>query len=290
MGDFKSGHDKSSDSLDVWHGCLQSLRHYLWGWSWRISGENNETKKNISTRIEEIDKIAENRLLSNSEWEERISLEEALDKMNLTEELQWKQKVGENWILQRDANTQFFHQFVNGRRRNKTIAFLENGDEEIRGQNAISAHIVDYYKGLFGHNEPCSMSLNSDFWPTELKLSEYDGLNLVKPFSMEEIKDVVMGMKENSAPGPNGYGVVFFKKFWEYIKEELKSMFNDFYNDKLDIQRLNYGVITLVPKLKEAKNIKHFRPICLLNVDFKCFTKVLTNRLIPVAKKIISKN
>jgi hypothetical protein len=58
----------------------------------------------------------------------------------------------------------------------------------------------------------------------------------------------------------------------------------------LDIQRLNYGVITLVPKLKEANNIKHFRPICLLNVDFKCFTKVLTNRLIPVAKKIISKN
>jgi hypothetical protein len=45
-----------------------------------------------------------------------------------------------------------------------------------------------------------------------------------------------------------------------------------------------------VPKLKEANNIKHFRPICLLNMDFKCFTKVLTNRPVPVAKKIISKN
>jgi hypothetical protein len=67
-------------------------------------------------------------------------------------------------------------------------------------------------------------------------------------------------------------------------------VFTNFYNDILDIQRLNYGVITLVPKLKEANNIKHFRPIYLLNVDFKCFTKVLTNRLIPVAKKIISKN
>ena len=67
-------------------------------------------------------------------------------------------------------------------------------------------------------------------------------------------------------------------------------MFKDFNKDQLDIKRLNYGVITLVPKLKEANNIKHFRPICLLNVDFKCFTKVLTNRLVPVAKKIISKN
>jgi hypothetical protein len=67
-------------------------------------------------------------------------------------------------------------------------------------------------------------------------------------------------------------------------------MFLDIYEDTLDVKRLNYGVITLVPKLKEANNIKHFRPICLLNVDFKCITKVLTNRLVPVAKKIIGKN
>lgn len=67
-------------------------------------------------------------------------------------------------------------------------------------------------------------------------------------------------------------------------------MFQDFWENKLDIKRLNYGVITLVPKLKDANTIKQFRPICLLNVDYKWFTKVLTNRLVPVAKKIIGKN
>ena len=66
-------------------------------------------------------------------------------------------------------------------------------------------------------------------------------------------------------------------------------MFKDFNKDQLDIKRLNYGVITLVPKLKEANNIKQFRPICLLHVDYKCFTKVLTNRLVPIAKKVVGK-
>jgi hypothetical protein len=149
---------------------------------------------------------------------------------------------------------------------------------------------VDYYKGLFGHNEPCSILLRSDFWPVDLQVSKEDKLELVKPFSIEEINEVVMGMKENSAPCPNGDGVVFFKKFWEFLKGDLMAMFTDSYNDKLDIKRLNYGVITLVPKLKEANNFKHFKPIGLLNVDFKCFTKVLTNILIPVAKKVISKD
>jgi hypothetical protein len=58
----------------------------------------------------------------------------------------------------------------------------------------------------------------------------------------------------------------------------------------LDIKRLNYGVITLVPKIKDAATIKQYRPICLLNVDYKGFTKVLTERLTPVAKGAIGPN
>ncbi|WVZ76758.1 hypothetical protein U9M48_024700, partial [Paspalum notatum var. saurae] len=38
---------------------------------------------------------------------------------------------------------------------------------------------------------------------------------------------------------------------------------------------------------KDAKHIKHFRLICLLNVSFKIFTKVTCNRLDRVANNII---
>jgi hypothetical protein len=51
---------------------------------------------------------------------------------------------------------------------------------------------------------------------------------------------------------------------------------------------MNYGIIILIPKLKEANNIKQNRIICFLNVDYKWFIKVLTMRLAKVANKIIS--
>jgi hypothetical protein len=51
---------------------------------------------------------------------------------------------------------------------------------------------------------------------------------------------------------------------------------------------LNFGVITLIPKLQEVNVIQQYRPICLLNVSFKIFTKVATNRLNMVADKVIS--
>ena len=65
-------------------------------------------------------------------------------------------------------------------------------------------------------------------------------------------------------------------------------MFDDFHRGHLNISRLNYGIITLIPKCKDAKQFQKFRPICLLNVSFKIFTKVLMNRLEKTAEKVIS--
>jgi len=131
-------------------------------------------------------------------------------------------------VLQGDANTYFFHQFANGRRRKKTIAYLDANEGEIRGQKEINDHIVDYYKKLFGPNDPCLMDLGDNFWPVELTLEESDKASLVLPFSMEEIKGVIMEMKENSAPGPNGFSVSFFKNSWDVIKWDVLKMFQDF--------------------------------------------------------------
>jgi hypothetical protein len=39
-------------------------------------------------------------------------------------------------------------------------------------------------------------------------------------------------------------------------KQRQVEMMNDFYLSKLDIARLNYGVITLIPKVLEANSVK----------------------------------
>jgi hypothetical protein len=58
----------------------------------------------------------------------------------------------------------------------------------------------------------------------------------------------------------------------------------------LKLGRLNYGLTPLIPKSKEANAIKQYRHICLLGVDYKCSTKVLTKRLTKVVESTISKS
>lgn len=65
---------------------------------------------------------------------------------------------------------------------------------------------------------------------------------------------------------------------------------NDFHAGKLDVCRLNYGTITLLPKVKDAEKIQQYRPICLLNCLYKWITKTLALRLDPLNDKLILKS
>jgi hypothetical protein len=43
-------------------------------------------------------------------------------------------------------------------------------------------------------------------------------------------------------------------------------MLDKFQSGHLDIERLNHGVITPIPKVHDATMSQKFKPICLLNV------------------------
>jgi len=47
----------------------------------------------------------------------------------------------------------------------------------------------------------------------------------------------------------------------------------------LDIARLNYAFVVLIPKVSGAKKVNEYRPISLLNVIYKIITEVLVTML-----------
>ena len=119
------------------------------------------------------------------------------------------------------------------------------------------------------------------------RVAEDENNLLIAPFTEKEIKEAVFQMEHNKSPGSDGFPAEFYQVFREIIKADLISLFMEFHEERLPIYSLNFGVITLLPKIKEATKIQQYRPICLLNVSFKIFTKVATNRLMGVASKVV---
>jgi hypothetical protein len=67
------------------------------------------------------------------------------------------------------------------------------------------------------------------------------------------------------------------------IKNDLMALVRDFESGDLDVTRLNFCIITLIPKEPDAKDMKKFRPINLGNCSLKVITKAITNRISPIA-------
>ncbi|WVZ52923.1 hypothetical protein U9M48_003922 [Paspalum notatum var. saurae] len=103
---------------------------------------------------------------------------------------------------------------------------------------------------------------------------------LIEKFSEDEVRKAIFQMEHNKAPGPDGFPPEFYQVFWT-------TLFEEFHVRTLNLHSLNFGTIIMLPKSSEAKQIQQYRPICLLNVSFKIFTKVATNRLTQISHRVI---
>jgi hypothetical protein len=94
-------------------------------------------------------------------------------------------------------------------------------------------------------------------------------------------------MEHNKAPGPDGFPAEFYQRFWPVIKSDMMAMFAQLQEGDIPLYKLNFGLVTLLAKKEDASRIEQYRPICLLNVSFKIFTKVGTNRATVIAHKVV---
>lgn len=147
-------------------------------------------------------------------------------------------------------------------------------------------HVEGFYKDLFGREHRGEIELQADIWANKGSLSTEDRNIFEAKFTMDEVEKAVEEMKSNTTPGQMGPHRIL-QRIWNEVKTCLKEMMDKLYDGNLNISRLSYGLITLIPKMKETNNIRQFRPICLLNVSYKIVTKTLTNRLTRVADKVI---
>jgi len=234
-----------------------------------------------------LDKKAEISLLEETKINLKHVLNERLAELLQEEELKWYQRAKVKHLLEGDANTKYYHLLANGRHRKTHIFQLEDGNNIISGDAQLKKHITNYYKNLFGPSEISPIFLDELQIEDIPQVSVLENEHLIDDFSESEVRAAIFQMEHNKASGPDGFPPEFYQVFWNIIKVDLMAVFKEFHQGNLPLQSLNFGTIILLPKMKDAKVIQQYRPICLLNVSFKIFTKVATNRLTTVAQKII---
>ena len=99
----------------------------------------------------------------------------------------------------------------------------------------------------------------------------------------------MQSIASSKSPGSDGYPLECYKMFWNQIGNILVKSFNhSFGNGKLSDSQCR-GIISLIPKDgKDELLLKNWRPIFLLNVDYKIAAKIIANRMKNVLGSVIS--
>ena len=104
----------------------------------------------------------------------------------------------------------------------------------------------------------------------------------------QEILKALKASPNNKSPGEDGLPSEFYKVFWNDIKIHLVSCYKlAFDMGKLGISQRR-GIICLIPKKdKDPIILKNWRPISLLNQDYKLLAKSIAERIKTCLKNII---
>lgn len=173
--------------------------------------------------------------------------------------------------------------FQLGERRRKKTTITELRDERnevIDTSEAIEQHLLQYFQQLYSEEAVGNGESEDNTFNCERIVPDNDEVN---QGSMDEIttteilSSIRMGARRKS-PGPDGIPNEFYLRVFNVIHREINLILNEALSGNFTPEFVE-GVVVLVKKRGGDETAKSYRPISLLNSDYKIFSRILKCRL-----------
>ena len=167
---------------------------------------------------------------------------------------------------------------------------LDNG-ETITDSDQIIKQQELFYHNLLTSQSNIETTIN-DFLKCEIpQLSEREQISCEGKVEIIDCEKVLKTFKSNKTPGNDGLPIEFYITFWDEIKQLLVDSFNyAFTHGELSTSQKQAVISLLQKKGKDRLFLKNWRPISLLNVDYKILSKVIAERIRKILPSVIHFN
>lgn len=183
----------------------------------------------------------------------------------------------------------FFTKRLISSQRRKQIDSLRNDDGHVSEDPKVIASIArKFYERLYSSEDTSVDAQETLLTEIRTQVPEEAKTRLDSDLTLVEITSAIRSMAYRSSPGSDGIPYEFYKHFSKEVTPLLLEVFNAITATEGVLPKSHrHSLTTLLYKKGDADEIKNYRPISLTQCDYKIFTKVLTNRINPVADHLI---
>lgn len=271
-----------------WENCKIQFRQLIISHSMRISRishlELKEAKRDLTFLIRREENVGTTSELQN-QIKEAQSLVDKLNE-NFLEGAKIRSKV--KYLETNEKPTRFFLRKEKQSAKDKHIKSLKNyADEIINTSSEITEHCRHFYETLYSR-KVVDESLNEYFLKDIPSLSEDSSTKCEGHIILEECKKALELMQNHKSPGPDGLPKEFYTFAFPYIGRSFVKLLNRLWSEGTLPLSQRQCFITLICKDRDnADLLSNWRPISLLNCDYKILSKVLSLRLRTVIGEIV---
>ena len=192
------------------------------------------------------------------------------------------------WVEEGEVSSAFFCRLEKKRSVDRWVSALRLPDDSIVSDPAdLCASFSDFYSSLYSASETDASvqeallaNLPTPLPPEQSDLCE--GL-----LSVDECHRALLGLAKGKAPGSDGLPAEFYCTFWDLLGSDLVEVLNFcFHFGSLSLSQRR-GVISLLFKKGDRLDARNWRPISLLNVDYKIASRVIAGRLLKVIHAVV---
>lgn len=248
-----------------------------------------ETQEKLKILISQINHIEDKQDFSRNDSKLLLQLREEISSLYKTSANE-KLKFLESQVIN-EANTQskFFLRMAKQSKPSATISQLSINGQITTDKNLIFPKIQQYFQNEFsGENESQEINTSSTLYQNLPSLSHHDSQKCEEPITEEEIKDSITSAQPNSAPGMDGIPTYFYKFFWKEIKFLFTKLLQNFQQTGLLPASMKKVVITPIPKEGDRSLLSNWRPISLINTDYKITSRIFSKRISSVVSTLLS--
>ena len=262
---------------------IRNSKRYGIGHKYNISAaiESKRTQiKELELSIPESDSITTiNTRLTKLYWE----LDQLLVENQSKSSLRCKTTISDTT----DAMTKSFFKSIKTKNSKEFITTINSTNGTVRTQQEISEAICSYYENLYSDRQISQEKTLILLDTIKNLVPTSDFMSMNKPITSQEVTKAIQNIATEKAPGPDGLNSEFYKQFASLLSTPLSKLYQECINTGQIPEFISLSKVQLLFKKGDRQEIGNWRPISLLNVDYKIFAKIITERMKSCLPKIL---